>query len=199
MRQRATIGGRAAVLGGSRSVRGFTMVELLIVLMLLALLTGLTLPKVNFRQYQIDAAVRDISSAMQLAGRLAVVRQHDVIISFDLARNMMRTVEDANNNGGADANERIQWYPLEDQARFATPPVTVYGATPTGAVMGSNLKMVDGMPSVVFRRSGAASSNAEVYVTTLEGRANDFRAVVLIQSTGRADWMKYINGVWKDT
>jgi hypothetical protein len=57
--------------------------------------------------------------------------------------------------------------------------------------------MTDGMPTVIFRRDGAASSDLEVYVVSSRALPDDFRAIQVVQSTGRTDWFRYLNDHWK--
>jgi hypothetical protein len=53
------------------------------------------------------------------------------------------------------------------------------------------------MPTVIFRRDGAASSDLEVYVVSSRALPDDFRAIQVVQSTGRTDWFRYLNDHWK--
>ncbi|HEY2896107.1 MAG TPA: hypothetical protein VGJ12_03150, partial [Gemmatimonadaceae bacterium] len=56
---------------------------------------------------------------------------------------------------------------------------------------------VDGMPTIVFRRDGTASSDLEVYLASSKELADDWRAIQVVQSTGRTDWYRYLNNLWK--
>jgi prepilin-type N-terminal cleavage/methylation domain-containing protein len=176
--------------------RAFTVLELLIVLAIVAIVATFAFPKVNFVQFRVDGGARLVRLTLQNAQRLAVTRQYDVIVSFDPATNRMRTLEDNNNNGVADAGERVSWRALEDDVHFQKPPTGINGAA-GDAVIGASLRTIDGMPSIVFRRDGAASSDLEVYLTSGRARSNDFRGITLVQATGRTDWYKYIGNQWK--
>ena len=52
------------------------------------------------------------------------------------------------------------------------------------------------MPTVVFRRDGAASTDLEVYLASSKELPNDWRAIQVVQSTGRTDWFRYLAGLW---
>ena len=175
---------------------GFTVIELMMVVAIIGIIATLAFPKVNFTQYQVDAGARLIRINLQNAQRLAVARQYDVIVSFDVAKNSMRIVEDGNDNGAVDAGERVSWRSLEDNVHFAV-PITGLNGVAGSPVIGSNLKTIDGMPSVIFRRDGAASSDVEIYLTSKRAKSNDYRAVQVVQATGRSDWFKYISSKWK--
>jgi prepilin-type N-terminal cleavage/methylation domain-containing protein len=175
---------------------GFSAIELLIVCAIVGIFATLAYPRVNFTQFQVDSGARTVRVALQNAERLAVTRQYDVVVSFDVINRRLRILEDGNNNDLVDNNERVTYAALEDGVHFKIPPAGLSG--PVGAsVIGSNLKTVDGMPTIVFRRDGAASSDLEVYLASSKELPNDWRAIQVVQSTGRTDWYRYLNNLWK--
>ena len=175
---------------------GFTFIELLVVIAIISIIVAFAFPKVNFTQFQVDAAARSVRSAVQNAERVAVTRQYDVVVSFDLANNRIRILEDANNDNAAGPLERATWITLEDGTQFLRPPAGING--PVGAaIVGNDIKTIDGMPSIIFRRDGAANSDLEVYLTSRRAEPRDFRGVTVVQSTGRTDWFKYIDSIWR--
>jgi prepilin-type N-terminal cleavage/methylation domain-containing protein len=181
-----------------RSIRrsGFSAVELLIVCAIVGIFATLAYPRVNFTQFQVDSGARTVRVALQNAERLAVTRQYDVVVSFDVTNKRLRILEDGNNNDVVDNDERVTYAALEDGVHFKAPPAGLSGPV-SNAVNGSNLKTVDGMPTIVFRRDGAASTDLEVYLASSKELANDWRAIQVVQSTGRTDWYRYLNNLWK--
>jgi prepilin-type N-terminal cleavage/methylation domain-containing protein len=176
--------------------RGFSAVELLIVCAIVGIFATLAYPRVNFTQFQVDSGARTIRVALQNAERLAVTRQYDVVVSFDQTNKRVRILEDGNNNDAVDNGERVTYAVLEDGVHFKVPPAGLSGPVTT-PVIGSNLKTIDGMPSVIFRRDGAASSDLEVYLVSSKEKTSDFRAIQVVQSTGRTEWFRYLNNLWK--
>jgi prepilin-type N-terminal cleavage/methylation domain-containing protein len=176
--------------------RGFSAVELLIVCAIVGIFATLAYPRVNFTQFQVDSGARTVRVALQNAERLAVTRQYDVVVSFDVTNKRVRILEDGNNNDVVDNGERVTYAALEDGVHFKQPPAGLSGPV-ASAVSGSNIKTVDGMPTVVFRRDGAASTDLEVYLASSKELANDWRAIQVVQSTGRTDWYRYTNNLWK--
>lgn len=175
---------------------GFTLLELVIVLAIIGIIAAFAAPRVNFTQYRMDAGVRLLATTLQRAQRLAITRQYDVIVSFDVAGRRMRLLEDADNDGAISAGDRQEWKSLEDGVQFATPSGGLTG--PAGdAVVGANLRTVAGMPTLIFRRDGSASTDLEVYVSAGRTNQNDFRAVSVVEATGRTQWFRYIGGQWK--
>lgn len=166
-------------------------------LSMIAIVSTWAWPRLNATQYRMDGNVRLTRMALQNAQRLAITRQFDVIVSFDVSTNRIRVLEDGNNNQAADAGERVLYRALEDGAVFDTPPAGMGGCATTTEVCGSNIRTIDGMPSIIFRRDGAASTDLEVYITSSRALNDDYRGVSVIQATGRTDWMKYIGGTWR--
>jgi prepilin-type N-terminal cleavage/methylation domain-containing protein len=175
---------------------GYTFIEMLIVLIIIGIIAAFAYPKVNFTQFQVDAAARLIRISLQNAQRLAVTRQYNVVVSFDQAHNKVRVLEDNNNNSTADAGERVTWGTLEDGAHYAVPPTGVNGGV-ASAVVGTDVRTIDGMSSIIFRRDGAGNTDIEVYLTSKRAISNDYRGITVVQSTGRTDWFKYIGNSWR--
>jgi prepilin-type N-terminal cleavage/methylation domain-containing protein len=176
--------------------RGFSAIELLLVCAIVGIFATLAYPRVNFTEFQVDSGARTVRVALQNAERLAVTRRYDVVVSFDQINRRLRILEDGNNNDAVDNGERVTYVPLEDGVHFKTPPAGLSGPVST-AVSGSNLKTIDGMPSVAFRRDGAASTDLEVYLASSKELPNDWRAIQVVQSTGRTNWFRYLSGLWK--
>jgi prepilin-type N-terminal cleavage/methylation domain-containing protein len=174
---------------------GFTLFELLVTMSMMSILAAIALPRVNLHQFRVDAGIRLTQSALQQSARLAVQRQHDVYVSFDVPGKRLLVVDDKNNNGSADADEKQQWHVLEDGARFAPPPQPIPGNN-VGAVAGSNLRTIGGLPTIVFRRDGAASTDLQVYVTSTRPDVTDFKALSVSRSTGHVDYYSYVTRQW---
>jgi len=182
----------------SRAFRsGLTLVELAVVVTIVGVVAGLAAPHLNSGQFQSDAAARKLLVTLMAAERLAVARQHDVVVSFDTAGHTVRTLEDRDGDGRVDPGERIVWQPLGDNAYFAAPPKGLAGSV-TAAVAGANLAQVDGMVSVTFRRNGAATSDVELYLAAGSDGRRFHRAVAVTQATGRPTWFRWLGDRWKD-
>ena len=179
------------------SRRGMTLVELAVVLTVVGVVAGFAAPYASSGQFQSDAAARKLHVTLMAAERLAVARQHNVVVSFDTTGHTVRTLEDRDGDGTVDLGERVTWHPLGDNAYFAAPPSALPGSTPA-AVSGARLRVVDGMPSVTFRRNGAASTNVELYVAAGSRGRRFHRAVAVTQATGRPEWFRWLGDQWKD-
>jgi type II secretory pathway pseudopilin PulG len=177
---------------------GYTLIQVMIVLVLIAIIGSITLPKISMSRYRADGAMRVVQSVLQQAERGAVQRQMEVIVSFDTAGQRVRLAYDANGNHLVDAGEEVHWKPLEEGSRFAVPSIGVNGAVGT-SITGSNIsKSAEGYPTIYYHRDGASSSSAEVYLrSSTSTDSNGFRALLVTQATGRVDLYRYGSGIWQ--
>lgn len=178
--------------------RGFSIVELLIVLILIGLIAGFAVPRVNYEKYRADAGMRTLRVVLQYAQRNAIMRQTNMVVAFDIPNRKMILVEDANNNCTWDSGERKTIRPLEEGAKFAI-PATPYGGPASAAVSGPNTCSLLGLPAIQFLRDGAASTDLNAYVTSSRGSAADFRLVRVTMATGRTDAFRFTGSTWTRT
>lgn len=175
--------------------RGFTIVELVIVLTLMGLIVGIAGARLDLGKYRTNAGVTVLMTTIQGAQRLAVQRQYQVIVSFDPGSARVRTIEDADSNGRVSPGDHVVWKSLGDQVVFAIPPNGLSGVV-TAPVVGAQLRTLDGYPTMIMRRDGSASTPAEIYIRTTRDQLTDFRALAITQSTGRIDIFRYSPPTW---
>ena len=175
---------------------GYTILEIIIVVMLAGIVAAITYPKIDVGRYKADSVVTTVRSVMQQAQRASLVSQHDVIISFDLTTNRIRVAWDANNDHTVEPGERVMWTSLTSGNQFAVPDQGVRGIV-AKPVIGSNVREVSSMPTVTFHRDGSLSSDLEIYLSTISSPTR-WRAVTVVQATGRTDWYRKstTNNTW---
>jgi len=170
------------------SVRsGFSMVELIIVLVMMAVIAAMAIPKLNLSQYRADAGAQQVRSVFQTAQRTSFTRQYDVIVSVDTAQFELRIAEDRNNDGVIQATEWKFWRPTGEGNQFAIPPKGLNASTVTSSVIGAQLKIVNGLKSVIFHRDGSTSTDVEIYVQSEYKGRTDYRAISVTRATGRTE------------
>lgn len=177
--------------------RGFTIIELLMVVALISIVSAIALPKLSLARYRADAAGRLVRTLLQSQQRNAITRQSNVIFSFDLVNNRLRMVQDYNNNDTLNTGDWVQYRHLEEGSHFVTPTwAGVNGTVPTASVSGPALRMVSGLNGITFRRDGSASSDLEVYVATRDAVKTEYRAVTVVAATGKTNMYKWNGSVW---
>jgi prepilin-type N-terminal cleavage/methylation domain-containing protein len=178
---------------------GFSLIELLTVIVIIGLLTGIAIPRSRLTTYKANSGAQVVATTLIYAQRQAISRQADTRVAFDVANNEIRIHEDADNDNVIDANERVTMAALPEGVTFGL------GGAAARAMGGAavNFTRTQGiLPMVVFHRDGSASENGGVYVTTIDGlsvgRTADVRAVEVSRATGRAAWFSYGTGAWKE-
>lgn len=183
----------------SHSRSGFSLVEMLIVVVVIGMTVVLVAPKINFGHYQIDGAMQSIGFQLMAAQREAISQQHDVIVEFDAANRALIIIDDNNNNRTVDAGERTRTYTLENLVRFGRASAS---ALSFGSADITFTQTVNGLPSVTFHRNGAASQDGAVYLSSTRAiagdasRQSDTRAVAVDRPTGRVEWWRYDGSAW---
>ncbi len=180
---------------------GFTVIEMVIVVTLVAIVTAIAMPKINYTAWRVDVGARGVRAALQKAATLAVASQHNMLVAVDVPNGRLFIVEDVNNNLQADPGERVTSVALQDGVIFGVPGSTWSGApAPTGAITGTTLATIavngQSLPGFVFRCDGAASTDAQIYVSSTRGLITDFRGVNVTQTTGRTDWYRDEGATW---
>jgi prepilin-type N-terminal cleavage/methylation domain-containing protein len=191
--------GAARIVSAAR--RGFTLAEMMIVVTLVAIITAMVMPKIDYTSYRVDVGARSIRVALQRAAAYAVSSQHNMLVAFDVPNGRVFIVEDVNNNLAADPGERVTSVPLQDGVVFAAPGTTWSGApAPTGAVTGTSLAQIsvnsELLPGFVFRCDGAASTDAQIYLSSARALVTDARGINVTQATGRTDWYRNMGATW---
>ena len=97
---------------------GFTLVELVVVVVMAAIVAGIAVPVVNIARYRTDSSVLELFSTLQASQRMAVLRGHTITVALDLDGNRYRIHNDENNDGVIDAGENIRWVPLGEGVTF---------------------------------------------------------------------------------
>ncbi|MCC7053735.1 MAG: type II secretion system protein [Gemmatimonadaceae bacterium] len=173
---------------------GFSMIELVTTLIIMGVVALMAVPKIDLSRMRSDAGLRQMMTVFVQAQRTALTKQYNVIVSVDVSTGRLRVVEDKNNSNVFDTGDRSYWVALDQGVKFTTSPAALDGLSGTTAF--AKPKVLDGYPSLIFRRNGAASSDAAFFISARPSDAGASRAVYVTQSTGRADGYKYSSTGW---
>ncbi len=170
-----------------QGARGVTMFELMLVITIVGILSGIALTRLDWTRYRADAAGRSIMAELASAQRLGLSLQANIVITFPDSTRMM-VLEDINNSGTPTAGERVRYVTLNDNFAFGranAPDVP----NPDAAAM---------LTSLVFHRDGSSDASGTVY---LHGPGYDpacrrCRAISVTRATGRVVWYTFASGAW---
>lgn len=182
-----------------RQRRGFTLIELLMVCVIVGVMALIVMPKIRIDNSQVDTAARTINTSLMVAQREAVARQHNVLVMFDTAHHVVKTVWDANNNGALDVGEKTRPFLLPERVMIGLPAdVPKLGGPTETSVTGLS---TDGGPYFIMMRGGSVDRSTVVYFTTRAsmsgGEFRDVRAMSISRATGRPVWYKWGSGAWR--
>ncbi|MFV2007661.1 MAG: Tfp pilus assembly protein FimT/FimU [Longimicrobiales bacterium] len=179
-----------------RATLGFSLPELLLVMVIVGILAGVAAPRINLAKFRLDGAVREVASYIISSKSTALLKQHDVALLFDQTNNVIRILMDTNNNGATDAGETLRTEQFGDGVVFGRGGAP---ALPGGSATITFQKKIDGLPSVRFHRNGSASEEGLLYLTS-RGPANpqNGRAIGVVRATGQVRCWSYATLVWKE-
>lgn len=170
------------------------------VLFVVSLLAYMTVPAFEVVRFTMDGAARGSMAALVSAQRLAVKRQHDVIVTFDTANVRLRIHEDRNNDGQVTEGEPVRVIALDEGVLFGLGQAPAM-ATDAGVVTFTETQ--DQLPALRFIRNGSTSEEGAFYLTSRRSDraaefARDTRAVRVDRSTGRVSWYLYDPPGWRE-
>ncbi len=179
----------------------FSLIEIVIVLVVIGIVLGIAMWKIDIAKYQINGDLQVVGSALIAAQRQAIAKQYNVIVTFDATHSAMHIINDANNNGKQDPGETARTIVLDERVRFGlgTASPMPWGSS---AISFTQLEGASGMPEVTFYRNGSASESRGIYLCSTRaqtdaGYVRDVRAIHVERATGRAEWWHYDGYSWE--
>ena len=166
-------------------------------MVLLGLILSFAVPQFEPGRWRADSAVQELMISLNAAQRLAVMRQHDVIVTFLPSERRIRVHRDADNDGTVDVDEDSRVVELPETVGFAR------GSTPAIDGITADVSFTDpgSGPQLVFHRNGSASESGMAYLRPLEGSMStaleSSRAVSVERATGQVRCFTYRRGSWE--
>lgn len=167
--------------------RGFTLIEMLMVVVVLGILLGIAATRLDWQRYRADAVSRGVLAELAQAQRLAVSLQLDVRVTA--TDGTLQIHEDANNDGTVNSGERVRRVHLDHGYRFGRGSLATLPSPADGTEL----------TTLAFRRDGSASRAGAFYVAppVADSASRYARAVTIARGTGRAVWYTHGPGTWQ--
>jgi len=175
---------------------GYSLVEAILVLALIAIIGGITVPRFDTAQPAVDGAVLSLNAVLMTVQRTAMLRQHDVRVVFQAADRSLLIHRDADNDGAVSTGEDSYVEELPDGVAF--------GRAGAPALRGGSEDITfrdgpEGEPELVFHRNGSASEEGIFHLTHASGGdASSTRAVEIFRSTGLPTCFTHESGSWEE-
>jgi prepilin-type N-terminal cleavage/methylation domain-containing protein len=185
-----------------RSRAGFTMVEMLVVVVIIGILATIALPRINLSRLRSKAAIQTLGTTMLALQRDAIAKQHNIVVMIDATTNSLRVLYDSTNDLRISTNERVKMVPAGEEIVFGKPasvPARSFGSNPVNF---TTTELSTGLPAIVLYRNGSAKESGGIYLSTVKamagaaGHANETWAMEIIRATGRAEWLRWNGTGW---
>lgn len=187
-------------LAPARRQAGFTLVEMLIVVVLIAITSAIALPKINVSRIRSKAAITTLGTTMLALQRDAIAKQHNVLVLIDSANASLRVVYDSTNDLRITAGERMRAVDLGEEIVFGRPAGVAARPFGVAAVNFVQQEATTNLPMIILYRNGSASEAGGLYLSTIKamagqsGHQGETWSMEMVRATGRAEWMR-----WNDT
>lgn len=185
----------------TESRSGFTLAEVLIVVVIIGIATAMAAPRLNLGAFQMNAAMQALGGTLYNAQRQAVKQHAHVVLALDTAGRRIRVHEDGNRNGIIDSGEALRFVGLEDKVVFGRGTAPAAAFVPAGTPSSFTGRQ-GGWPSITIYPNGSLNEEAGFYITTRRAAVSgkfpaDARLVRLRRSTGRPTWYSYNGTSWE--
>jgi prepilin-type N-terminal cleavage/methylation domain-containing protein len=185
-----------------RPKAGFTLIEMLIVVVIIGLTAAIALPRINLSRIRSKTAIQTLGTTMLALQRDAIAKQHNIVIMIDQTTRSLRVLYDSTNDLRINNNERVKVISTGEEIVFGRPagvPARPFGGNPVNF---TTTELSTGLPAIVLYRNGSAKEAGGLYLSTVKamagatGHANETWAMEIVRATGRAEWLRWNGTGW---
>lgn len=185
-----------------RSRRGFSLVEMLIVVVVIGILATIALPRINLSRVRSKSAIQSLGTTLLAVQRDAIAKQYNMVVMIDATTRSLRVLYDSTNDLRINNNERVKVIPLGEEMVLGKPAAVPARPFGSNAVNFTTTELSTGLPAIVLYRNGSAKEAGGIYLSTVKamagtpGHTNETWAMEIIRATGRAEWLRWNGTGW---
>jgi prepilin-type N-terminal cleavage/methylation domain-containing protein len=186
-----------------RRQAGFTLVELLIVIIIIGITASIALPRINLSAIRSKSAIQSLGTTMLALQRDAIAKQHNIVVMIDAPNRSLRVLYDSTNDLRVTAGERVRTISLGEEVVLGKPGTVPNRAFGGNAVNFTNREATTNLPAIFLYRNGSANEASGLYLSTVKamagvaGHGNETWAMEITRATGRAEWLRWNTTGWK--
>jgi type IV fimbrial biogenesis protein FimT len=192
----------------SRHARGFSMVELLVVVLIIMVISGIALPQITrtLRTYQISSAANQLVDAIKFS-RFEAIR-HNTTMNFLASWSGVRWSVGTDSNGDGTLQTSERQYDIAGNVTLLTAAGVPSSAALPAALIVPNITVLSGnaaTQTIAFDPRGAVNFPASAggattvyvfYVGPVTQSTQDYRAVVVMPSGITQVWAGNASSGW---
>ena len=185
-----------------QSRNGFTLIEILIVITMIAIILAIAVPRLNVARIRSKSAVISMGTTMLALQREAISKQHNILVVIDQTKPLLQIVYDSSDNVTLDNGERERPIPLGQGIVFGKPAGVTARSFGGNAVNFTTTEGSSGLPTIVLYRNGSAKEYGGLYVSTAQAMAGapnhqgETWAMEIVRATGRPEWYRWNGTTW---
>jgi type II secretory pathway pseudopilin PulG len=172
---------------------------MLFVLIIVGVMVTMMTPLFQPGRWRADTAAQEMAMTLNATQRLAVLRQHDIRVTFKTDDRTLEVLHDADNDGTVDTGEEVRVIELPETIGFGMAGVPAVGPG-TGPI--TFRTSTDEDPVLTFHRNGSASTSGYIYLRPLVGSVSEsaygVRALGIERATGEIRCFSYRTGTWEE-
>jgi prepilin-type N-terminal cleavage/methylation domain-containing protein len=185
-----------------RSKQGFTLIEVMIVIVIIGILSSVAIPNYSRwkEKYEINGETKKVYFDLLLAHSTAISNNHKVLVTFDSVNHSYKVHKDINNNAVEEAGEDIKIVKLNDEDRVQFNFNAGVSDVDGNPVL-KPISFASNVNTITFNSRGQASTSGSIFLIHKNdiGLSNNrLRSINIIKSTGSIESYEFTDeGVWR--
>jgi type II secretory pathway pseudopilin PulG len=173
------------------------MVEMLIVMVMIAIVVTIAIPRINLSRLRSKAAMQALGTTMLALQREAIAKQYQIVVMIDTTNRALQVLYDSTNDLTINNGERVRTVSLGEEVVFGRPSAVTPRSFGSNPINFATTEISTGRPAIVLYRDGSAKEYGGLYLSTTKamagapGHENETWAMEMVRATGRPEWLRW--------